>query len=79
MTYTKGESLGDYECGCSVHKDSNGFYIIDWCNKHKAADEMYEALKFTLNALELMTTNEFQHGGDRLARQKITEALASAF
>ncbi len=36
--------LGHYSCGCSIFKVKHNV-IIDYCPKHKAAPDMYEALK----------------------------------
>ncbi len=48
MNYTKGVTtrlyLGHHGCGCFIFKE-DGKVFIEYCPKHKAAPDMYEALK----------------------------------
>jgi len=41
---------GDYDCGCVSRIDKHGFHVIYWCPKHKAVDDLYEALKELVRA-----------------------------
>lgn len=43
MNYIWGDSY-KLECGCEFELTGTG-YIMHWCPKHKAAPDMYEALK----------------------------------
>jgi len=52
MDYIWGDAT-TLECGCVFEKTEVG-YIMHWCPKHKAADDMYEALKEALSWLEAM-------------------------
>ena len=54
MDYNKGEwkVISQYACGCQIRETSRPnkrgvvlATIIEYCPKHKAATEMYEALK----------------------------------
>jgi hypothetical protein len=74
---TKGEwqVAFQYDCGCLVkciHAHSNypyDSYRIEYCPKHKAAPEMYEALKILVPELKK------RH---YILSDKITNALAKA-
>lgn len=49
MEYTKRHKRtyyrNEFQCGCRVVGDNAGCYTIEYCPKHKAAPELYEALK----------------------------------
>jgi len=34
-----------YDCGCEIYADSSGGCFIQYCPKHKAAPDLYEALR----------------------------------
>ena len=53
MNGTKGDRLylGHHGCGCTIFR-VNDKVIIDYCPKHKAAPDMYEALKVLVNKFE---------------------------
>ena len=38
-------SYKEYDCGCEIATDNMGAYEIQYCPKHKAAPDMYEALR----------------------------------
>ena len=44
-------TIREYKCGCRITSEKN-YPSIDYCPLHKAAPEMYEALKRGLDALE---------------------------
>jgi len=47
MEFTKGElrTISSYWCGCRIVTNEVNDYLIDYCPKHKAAPDLYEALK----------------------------------
>ena len=61
--HTKGE--WERPCGCKVVKDAT-IPIIQYCPKHKAAPDLYEALK---------EAQVFTRGDDRV-HFKVSQALA---
>lgn len=52
VSYSIGEALTEYECGCTVHKDSYDVYIINWCSQHRAPKEWLSnfVMKFYIQA-----------------------------
>ena len=50
--------VNDYACGCKIRYDRGVVYYIDYCPKHKAAPDMYEALKgFLYNFMQMRKLN----------------------
>jgi len=59
------------ECGCKVFCKSNGDYIIEYCNKDRAAPAMYEALKKMLSVWCCKDLHRTQY-------EQVIKALAKA-
>ena len=70
-------------CGCMVTVDYNNMVQVDYCPKHKAAPDMYEALVDALDFIEVCG-NESHISGDSdncshcLIKKNATLALAKA-
>jgi len=47
-----GEMSDKGECGCHCHIGEGGFIVLEYCPKHKAAPDMYEALGHLINSYE---------------------------
>lgn len=62
-----------YECGCEIITDNMGTYEISYCPKHKAATELYEALKITYEYLRDLGVLPNLGG---LAREEAQKAIA---
>ena len=78
--YTKGVTtrlyLGHHGCGCFIFKE-DGKVFIEYCPKHKAAPDLYEALKQAKEwiHLQVMVANEVTDY-DEATYLKAKEALA---
>lgn len=48
MEYTTLPERSEQPCGCVLVRNIAGKMSLQYCPKHKAADDMYEALKHTL-------------------------------
>ena len=46
-------------CGCHIDEMIDGSYGITYCNKHKAAPSLYEALKIILHQYRLVRPQIF--------------------
>lgn len=62
------------KCGCKIERDRYGVLFLEYCPKHKAAGDMYEALKMIEPILD---TRPNPTGGNTLwtiAKQAIAKA-----
>lgn len=75
MNYTKeGILLQSYSCGCYVAQWGDSSCGIEYCPKHKAAPELYEALK-AIDYIWRNNTPAFK-GQKEDAKELLLKALA---
>jgi len=53
--------LQRFPCGCTIEDLGDGSHAINYCPKHKAAPDMYEALGRLIEVTDLLDTEECDH------------------
>ena len=65
-------------CACGVKDLGEGVYQINYCRKHKAAPDMYEALKYAEAFCEAVGQGLVATASRDMVNDQIKQALAKA-
>ncbi len=68
--------LNEYECGCTVVRETAGGFFVEWCKLHRAAPELLSVCQQLTNLVEMKgwCSGEWSAGLMAIVRNMAAEA-----